>query len=590
MANVKIPLDMGNGIKARNMDELKEHFDIKKVTGYFLDKKLHKWLADRYYDEELEAINDLDASDKNLPDNLCEIFGVVQDTSSVIVEEISKSNERLGFIREITDDDKLINQAERIARNQDELDKLVSVGEKKIYLLDGTFRINISYENVNYIGIKNVTAYIPSKEIVPFKQKNIVFTNIEFDEEYQLLKKSKSVGNRFVITNGQFLFSDKQGKLNLPEHDFNMFSSWSALTSAVMTPNTRKKKTVQVFFDENVHSPIVCLCAVGTICGAVDEDGVVYTWNTDKEVQVIENLHDAVQIEYGLDKYFVLDAYGNLYTVASGEKSAELYGDREEIRQLAVVSDVALGLTEDGRVIVIEKNTGDGRTNIPEDLPPIKKVTIGNDAVFALSEDGRIFAWGNRYCCQIPDNIPVIRDIGVPGDCTPVIDTYGNIILCGKKETIKKYDNELINMPKAKNPLKEMFNQIWFISDDNRVYAGKSIMTIKKRNAEEKVIEIYDENYPCNEPDICNSLLMNVDDVFSITGRGIIITGIAKNDFSGLDKKTLMIDNIEYKIVEVECFRKKISDVSANLKIGVVIGEIPMAKSIIKKGSQVFVK
>ncbi len=388
MAKVKIPLDMGNGIKVRNMGELKEHFDIKKVTGYFLDKKLHKWLADRYYDEELEAINDLDVSDKSLPDNLCEIFGVVRDTSSVIVEEISKSNERLGFIRKITDDDKLINQSERIARNQGELDRLVSIGEKKIYLLDGTFRINLSYENVNYIGIKNVTAYIPSKEIVPFKQKNIIFTNIEFDEEYQLLKKSKSVGNRFVITNGQFLFSDKQGKLNLAEHKYNMFSSYlagSAPTAAVimkvMTHNTREKKTVQVFFDENVHSPIVCLCAVGTMCGAVDEDGVVYTWNTDKEVQVIENLHDAVQIEYGLDKYFVLDAYGNLYTMASGEKSAKLYGNREEIRQLAIVSDVALGLTEDGRVIVVEKNTADGRTNIPEELPSIKKVTIGNGAM-----------------------------------------------------------------------------------------------------------------------------------------------------------------------------------------------------------------
>lgn len=70
MAKVKIPLYMGNGIKVRNMDELKKHFDIKKVTGYFLDKKLHKWLADRYYDEELEAINDLDVSDKSPKERL----------------------------------------------------------------------------------------------------------------------------------------------------------------------------------------------------------------------------------------------------------------------------------------------------------------------------------------------------------------------------------------------------------------------------------------------------------------------------------------------------------------------------------------
>ena len=163
MAKVKIPLEMADGIKVRNIEELREHFDIKKVVGYFLDGKLHKWLEDRYYDDELEAIEKLDESNVNLAEELCNIFNVEQDTSEIVIEEISKSNERLDVIREITDDDKLINQADRIARDQDELDKLVAVGEKKIYLLKGTFTIDLNYENVKYIGDKvffNTTTYM----------------------------------------------------------------------------------------------------------------------------------------------------------------------------------------------------------------------------------------------------------------------------------------------------------------------------------------------------------------------------------------------------------------------------------------------
>ena len=78
MAKVKIPLEMSNGVMVRNIDELREHFDIKKVVGYFLHRELHKWLEDRYYDEELEAIKKLDESSVDLADVLCKIFGVVQ--------------------------------------------------------------------------------------------------------------------------------------------------------------------------------------------------------------------------------------------------------------------------------------------------------------------------------------------------------------------------------------------------------------------------------------------------------------------------------------------------------------------------------
>ena len=60
MAKIKFPLEMANGVQARTLNDLKENFDIEKVTGYFLDGKLQTWLEDRYYEDEAEAISFLE--------------------------------------------------------------------------------------------------------------------------------------------------------------------------------------------------------------------------------------------------------------------------------------------------------------------------------------------------------------------------------------------------------------------------------------------------------------------------------------------------------------------------------------------------
>lgn len=53
---VKIPLVMKNGVKVTDIGALKENFDLDLVIGYFFDGKLGKWLIDRYYEDEAEAL------------------------------------------------------------------------------------------------------------------------------------------------------------------------------------------------------------------------------------------------------------------------------------------------------------------------------------------------------------------------------------------------------------------------------------------------------------------------------------------------------------------------------------------------------
>ena len=73
---VKFPLKMADGAEVRTLDELKEHFDIESVVGYFHDGRLLNWLKARYYDPEAEQVEQLVKGDKDISQKLCAIFGV----------------------------------------------------------------------------------------------------------------------------------------------------------------------------------------------------------------------------------------------------------------------------------------------------------------------------------------------------------------------------------------------------------------------------------------------------------------------------------------------------------------------------------
>lgn len=498
MAKVKIPLEMADGIKVRNMEELREHFDIKKVVGYFLDGKLHKWLEDRYYDDELDAIEKIDKSSDNLAEELCNIFNVEQDTSEIVIEEISKSNERLDVIREITDDDKLINQADRIARDQEELDQLVSAGEKKIFLLEGAFEINLKYENVKYIGLNSPIVHIPSKTLVPFEKKNIRFENIEFDSKYKELERKNIISNPFVITRDRLLYVDSSGKLifaHVGDLAYNLVKIYNNDVSNVLKDNSSEKRKVSVekYFGDCSDERIIGVCASGDMYGAISESGNVYTWSNDEKVNKIDGITDIIQMECGLNKYFALDKQGALIIWDKDGKKFNMSFDGKNIKQISVAFGLALGLDTEGKVFVVASTKEDSRMNIPTELPSIKKIVVGKDAVYALSDEGKVFAWGNKYSCQIPDDLPEIKDIGISDECTPIVDVNGIIYLCGRKEEIRAYKTKLKEMPKVKSVIGEMFDYIWCISTDNELYRNNRKMNLKRRGQDEFEIKIYNK-------------------------------------------------------------------------------------------------
>ena len=191
-------LEMADGTKVRDLDALKEHFDVESVEKYFRDGKLLIWLEDRYYDDEADSVRAINANDAYLAAKLCKIFDVETP------EDIERRIERLNRLKNYTDDEKILANVDKVAFDQEDLADLLDADTNEIYLCDNRFSIPLRVKNKNYIGISKAVAVIRSDKPVDFEALNIGFKNISFNPEYAKLIPDKNppkiLGNTAEVT------------------------------------------------------------------------------------------------------------------------------------------------------------------------------------------------------------------------------------------------------------------------------------------------------------------------------------------------------------------------------------------------------
>ena len=189
---IKFALEMKDGIQVRNLEDLRNNFDLEKTVGYFLDGKLITWLNDRYYEEEAEELEQLSKNDAQLNKKLCKILGVEYQDEELDPEEIERRNERIAKLKQYTDNQEFIDNVDLVAFDQEDLADLLDEDEAVIYLCQNKFIIPLRAENKKYIGIGKAEAVIRSKTVVDFAERNIEFVNVSFNAEYEkLLKEEK---------------------------------------------------------------------------------------------------------------------------------------------------------------------------------------------------------------------------------------------------------------------------------------------------------------------------------------------------------------------------------------------------------------
>lgn len=196
---VNFPLDMGNDIKARSIEELKANYNAEKVTEYFLNGKLLTWLEDRYYDEEAEQIRELSEQSHNNPAaKLAKIFGV-EINESVDVETLEIRRKKLEKLREITSEDEILDNVDRVAFSQEELGDLLDDEVEVIYLCGESFRIPLSVKNVRYVGVNNPAVTISGKGEIDLEANGIILERCELPKEIEKKTNSTQIDSEYKI-------------------------------------------------------------------------------------------------------------------------------------------------------------------------------------------------------------------------------------------------------------------------------------------------------------------------------------------------------------------------------------------------------
>lgn len=206
---VKFPLKM-SGVEVRTLEDLRKHFDLTAVVEYYKNGKLLKWLEDRYYDEEAEKIEGLNANSVDFNRQLCEALGVEYNEGEA--ENAERLREKKNFLKQQTTEETVINNADKTALNQEDLANLLDAGKSVIYLYGGnTFSIPIRKTGKRYIGILGTpNIMISAKSQAEVDSKNISFENCKLPwknannftrKEYQSTAKTDSTSKRSSVNN-----------------------------------------------------------------------------------------------------------------------------------------------------------------------------------------------------------------------------------------------------------------------------------------------------------------------------------------------------------------------------------------------------
>ena len=160
---IRYPLEMSDGTQVRSLEELKEHFDLEAVLGYYKSGKLLPWLNDRYLEDEAEAVSALDENAPDFQKQLCAVFGVEFQGEEMDLEEIELRQERLKRLRQFTDEEAYIEHIDQVVFDQDDLLDLLDEGVETIYLCGEKFSVPASQKGKTYIGINQPEVKISGK-------------------------------------------------------------------------------------------------------------------------------------------------------------------------------------------------------------------------------------------------------------------------------------------------------------------------------------------------------------------------------------------------------------------------------------------
>ncbi len=186
---------------------------------------------------------------------------------------------------------------------------------------------------------------------------------------------------------------------------------------------------------------------------------------------------------------------------------------------------------------------------------------------------------------QTREHILLARQVGVPAIC----------VFLNKVDQVD--DEELLELVEME--VRELLSSYDFPGDDIPIVAGSALAAVEGRDpaiGKEKVLELMarvDEYIPTPERDIDKDFLMPVEDVFSISGRGTVVTGRIERGIVKVGEEIEIVGIREKQkttVTGVEMFRKLLDEGRAGDNVGLLLRglkreDVERGQCLIKPGT-----
>ena len=168
---------------------------------------------------------------------------------------------------------------------------------------------------------------------------------------------------------------------------------------------------------------------------------------------------------------------------------------------------------------------------------------------------------------QTREHILLSKQVGVPYI----------IVFLNKADMVD--DEELLELVEME--VRELLSQYDFPGDDTPIVTGSALMALEGKDDNEmgttavkKLVEALDEYIPDPERAIDQPFLMPIEDVFSISGRGTVVTGRVERGVIKVGEEIEIVgmkDTVKTVCTGVEMFRKLLDEGRAGENVGVLL-------------------
>jgi len=189
---------------------------------------------------------------------------------------------------------------------------------------------------------------------------------------------------------------------------------------------------------------------------------------------------------------------------------------------------------------------------------------------------------------QTREHILLSRQVGVPAI----------VVFLNKMDMVD--DEELLELVEME--VRELLSEYEFDGDEAPVVAGSALKALEEVKAgqlgewSEKILELMaavDEYIPTPERDTEKDFLMPIEDVFSISGRGTVVTGRIERGTLKLGDDVDIVGfkpTVTTKVTGIEMFRKEMDEAQAGDNVGVLLrgikkDEVERGQVLAKPGS-----